>query len=92
MSGFGNEGEGVSAESGNQGKDNVGNGGDEGKTQHSLHGRGAGAMNMHTDSVYWTGAEAWDLPRFGMGRVGTESAVVRRPLQFSATTMLFSGR
>jgi len=105
-------------------EDDVGtSGGDEGKAQHPLHGRGIGA-NEHgmqvqfipggrghgaqrseptrretgnrrqEKSVYCTGAEDLGLalpsargraPKDGVGRW------VRRPLQFSATTMLFRG-
>ena len=101
VAGFRDEGEGVGAQAGDQERNHdVGDGGDEGEAQHPLHGRGIGAMNMHTGSVYpgratvvhCTGAEAWGLRCLVAGRAGTESAVVRRPLQFSATTMLFSGR
>jgi len=99
MSGFRDQGEGVGSQAGKQREHHIRNGGDKGEAQHFLHGCSVRAVNMHTGSVYpvWqrgycTGAEAWGLLRWGIGLGGTDSAVVRRPLQFSAMTMLFSGR
>src|ERR1700683_1859715 len=61
VAGFRNQGERVGAQSGKEREQDVGDGGDEGKAQHPLHGRGIGAMNMHMGLVY--SRKAWSQER-----------------------------